>query len=191
MATFNFTPTYGVRKRNKPKKIIAKMGDGYEHRTTLGLPTNQDPKEYDLTFEVSQTVADSIEAFLDSRTIDNASFDFTPPGEGFTKTGSYSQSGTTVTITITSHGVAIGDELTIDYSPVPNSGLSIDGTFSVTSVIDSNTFTVTAANNVTVSGTLTITSTGSSKFVCDSWTKTIPYLNRATINAKFRQVFEP
>ena len=114
MATFGFTPTYGVRKSSKPKKIIAKMGDGYEHRTTLGLPTNQDPKEYDLRFEVSETVADQIEDFLDDRTKDNASFDFIPPGD-----------------------------------------------------------------------------TSATKYVCDSWTKTIPYLNRATISAKFRQVFEP
>ena len=114
MATFSFTPTYGVRKSSKPKKIIAKMGDGYEHRTTLGLPTNQDPKEYDLKFEVSETVADQIETFLDARTADSASFDFVPPGDS-----------------------------------------------------------------------------SATKYVCDSWTKTIPYLNRATINARFRQVFEP
>ena len=31
----------------------------------------------------------------------------------------------------------------------------------------------------------------SSKFVCESWTKSIPYLNRATIQATFREVFEP
>ena len=31
----------------------------------------------------------------------------------------------------------------------------------------------------------------SSKFVCESWSKTIPYLNRATIQATFREVFEP
>ena len=29
------------------------------------------------------------------------------------------------------------------------------------------------------------------KFVCESWSKTIPYLNRATIQATFREVFEP
>ena len=29
------------------------------------------------------------------------------------------------------------------------------------------------------------------KYVCDNWTKRIPYPNRATINATFRQVFEP
>ena len=29
------------------------------------------------------------------------------------------------------------------------------------------------------------------KFVCESWTKSIPYNNRATITATFREVFEP
>ena len=29
------------------------------------------------------------------------------------------------------------------------------------------------------------------KFVCESWSKSIPYLNRATIQATFREVFEP
>jgi len=28
------------------------------------------------------------------------------------------------------------------------------------------------------------------KWVCDSWTKSIPYLNKATISATFRQVFD-
>ena len=31
----------------------------------------------------------------------------------------------------------------------------------------------------------------SSKFVCESWSKSISYLNRATIQVTFRQVFEP
>ena len=29
------------------------------------------------------------------------------------------------------------------------------------------------------------------QFKCESWTKTIPYNNRATINATFKEVFEP
>ena len=33
--------------------------------------------------------------------------------------------------------------------------------------------------------------TVSQKFVCQSWTKSIPFNNRATIQATFRQVFEP
>ena len=136
---------------------------------------------------VSETAADTIEGFLDSRANDSASFTFTPPGEGFTKTGTYSQSGTTVTITISSHGVAVGDELTIDYT----SGSATDGTFLVASVTDSDVFTVTAAASATNSGNVSITLSGAGQYVCENWNKSIPYNNRATIQATFREVFEP
>jgi phage-related protein len=113
MATFpSITPTYGLQKRSSPVVRTVRFGDGYEQRTSLGL--NQNPKVYSLTFEVSETDADTIETFLDARAADNASFDFTPPGEG-----------------------------------------------------------------------------SSSKFVCENWSKSIPYLNRASIQATFREVFEP
>lgn len=116
MASFptsaTITPTYGVQKRSRPNVRTVRFGDGYEQRLTVGL--NQNPKTFQLTFEVSETDADTIETFLDARADDNASFDFTPPGEA-----------------------------------------------------------------------------SSSKFVCESWSKSIPFLNRATINATFRQVFEP
>ena len=113
MATFpSITPTYGVQKRSAPNVRKVQFGDGYESRFTLGI--NQDPKVYNLTFEVSETDSDTIETFLDARAADFASFDFTPPGEG-----------------------------------------------------------------------------SSSKFVCETWSKSIPYLDRATIQATFRQVFEP
>ena len=192
MATFpNISPVYGMKKASVPKIRTTALGDGYEFRALFGLPLTQDPKLYDLVFNVSEEESDVIEAFLRSRVNDQASFDFTPPAEGFTKTGTYSQSGTTVTITISSHGVAIGDELVIDYTPVPNSGLSTDGTFLVASVTNSNVFTVTAANSVTVSGNVSITLSGAGKFVCQAWSKTIPYNNRAILNCTFREVFEP
>ncbi len=113
MAVFpSITPTYGVQKSSAPVTRKVQFGDGYEQRLTFSL--NQNPKSFSLTFEVSETDADTIETFLNARAVDNASFDFTPPGEG-----------------------------------------------------------------------------SSSKFVCEQWTKSIPYLNRATIQATFRQVFEP
>ena len=31
----------------------------------------------------------------------------------------------------------------------------------------------------------------SSKFVCEAWSKSIPFVNRATIQVTFREVFEP
>ena len=114
MAVFpSITPTYGVQKSSAPVTRKVRFGDGYEQFLTFGL--NQNPKSFSLTFEVSETDADTIETFLDARAANNMeSFDFTPPGEG-----------------------------------------------------------------------------SSSKFVCEQWTKSIPYLNRATIQATFRQVFEP
>jgi phage-related protein len=113
MATFPaITPTYGLQKTSAPTVRTVRFGDGYEQRLSLGL--NQNPKSYNLTFEVSETDADTIETFLDARAADSASFDFTPPGES-----------------------------------------------------------------------------SSSKFVCEQWAKSIPYLNRATIQATFREVFEP
>ena len=191
MATFpSITPTYGMRKTSSPKVKTTQLGDGYEFRALYGLPLSQDPKVYDLTFNVSETESDVIEAFLRSRVADQASFSFTPPAEGFTKTGTYSQSTTTVTITITQHGVAIGDVLTIDYTSTA-SGSPTDGDFVVASVTNDNVFTVTAASSATDSGTVSITLSGAGKYVCDSWTKTIPYNNRAIINCTFREVFEP
>ena len=188
MATFpSINPTYGQRKTSQPKVRTTQLGDGYEFRTMMGLPLTQDPKTFDLVFTVSETEADVIEGFLRSRAQDQASFTFTPPAEGFTKTGTYSQSGTTVTITITNHGVAIADLLTIDYT----SGSATDGDFVVTTVTDDNVFTVTAAASATNSGNVSITLSGAGQYVCQSWTKTIPYVNRAVINCTFREVFEP
>ena len=188
MATFpSITPTYGQQKRSAPLTRTIRFADGYEHRILFGLAAHQNPKVYNFTFEVSETDADTIEGFLDSRANDSASFTFTPPGEGFTKTGTYSQSGTTSTITITNHGLAIGDEVTIDYT----SGSATDGTFLVASVTDSNVFTVTAAASATNSGNVSVTLSGASQYVCENWSKSIPYNNRATIQTTFREVFEP
>ena len=115
MATFpSISPQYGVQKRSAPNKRVVRFADGYEHRVLFGLDAHTNPKIYTLTFEVSEADADTIENFLDARALDQASFDFTPPGEA-----------------------------------------------------------------------------SAGKFVCDSWNKSIPYLNRAIITATFREVFEP
>jgi phage-related protein len=113
MATFpSITPTYGAQKTSQPAVRTVRFGDGYEQRLTFGL--NQNPKQWSLTWNVSETDADTIETFLDARAADAASFDWTPL-----------------------------DEAT------------------------------------------------SYKWVCEQWSKSIPYNNRATITATFRQVFEP
>ena len=198
MATFpSIQPTYGMRKQSKPKIRVTSLGDGYEFRALYGLPLSQDPKVYDLTFNVSETESDVIEAFLRSRVADQASFTFTPPAEGFSaKTGTFVQSngsgaaGTVITVTFTNHGVAIGDVLTVDFSSGPT-----DGSYVVASSADANTFTLTSTTAdsalVTAATNVDFTLSGAGQYVCDSWTKTIPYNNRAIINCSFREVFEP
>ena len=115
MATFpSIAPTYGVQKRSAPKTRTVRFADGYEHRIVFGLAEHQNPKVYNLTFEVSETDSDTIETFLDARANDSASFTFTPPGEP-----------------------------------------------------------------------------SASQYVCEVWNKSIPYLNRARVQATFREVFEP
>jgi len=188
MATFpNITPTYNQRKSSAPKKRIITFADGYEQRINFGLPAHQNPKIYSLTYDVSETEGDVIEAFLDSRAHDQASFDFTPPGEGFTKTGTYVQTANAVGISITNHGIALGDTITVDFT----SGGGTDQVAVVSFVTNDNLFGFNSSVSVNTSGNVTVTLSGQSKYVCESWSKTIPYVNRATIQATFREVFEP
>ena len=189
MATFpSITPSYvGFSKRSNPNKRLVRFQDGYEHRILFGLASHQNPKIYSLIFDVTETESDVIEAFLDSRANDQASFTFTPPAEGISKTGTYSQSGTTVTMTVTNHGIAVGETVTLDFT----TGSATDGTFIVASAADQNTFTTTAAASATNSGNVSVTVSGAGQYVCESWTKSIPYNNRAKLSCTFREVFEP
>lgn len=78
MATFpTYKPVYSANKNSQPAVRTVQFGDGYQQRLTYGL--NQNPKEWSLTFDVTDTDADTIEAFLDARAVDSASFDWTPP----------------------------------------------------------------------------------------------------------------
>jgi phage-related protein len=80
MATFpDYKPTYSATKTSAPKMRKVQFGDGYEHRIRFGL--NQNPKEWRLTFNVSDADADVIEAFLDSRADDGTNFDWMPPDD--------------------------------------------------------------------------------------------------------------
>lgn len=68
---------------------------------------------------------------------------------GFTfRTGTYNQPGTTtITVTLTAHGLANGASVTLDFT----SGAAIDGAFTITNVT-ANTFDVTASAAATTSG---------------------------------------
>jgi len=59
----------------------------------------------------------------------------------------YGQSGTTITITKSSHGYSVGDFVVIDFT----AGSATDGNYEIISVPSSSTFTVTSATSATIS----------------------------------------
>lgn len=68
---------------------------------------------------------------------------------GFTNiSGTYSQSGTTITVTITDHGLAVGASVLLRFT----SGNAQSSIFSVQTTPDDDTFTVTASGSATTSG---------------------------------------
>jgi len=189
MATFPaINPSFGQRKSSQPNIKSIRYADGFEQRQLIGIAAHQNPKNYSLKFEnITEAESDTIEYFLNERALDQASFTFTPPGEDYSKTGTYSQSGTTITITITDHQLFANDSITVDFT----SGSATDGNFSVVSLTSANIFTITAGSSATNSGDCTVTKTGASQFICKRWNKTINFANRATISATFEEVFEP
>ena len=79
MATFpSINPSYNGQKTTSQKLRITQFNDGYQHRIKFGLNTR--PFVWSLTFSVSETDSDTIEAFLEARADDGASFDWTPLG---------------------------------------------------------------------------------------------------------------
>lgn len=189
MATFPaINPSFGQRKSSQPNIKSIRYADGFEQRQLIGIAAHQNPKNYSLKFEnITEAESDTIEYFLNERALDQASFTFTPPGEDYLKTGTYSQSGTTITITITDHQLFANDSIAVDFT----SGSATDGSFSVVSLTSKDVFVITAGSSATNSGNCTVSKTGASQFVCKRWNKTINFANRATISATFEEVFEP
>ena len=64
--------------------------------------------------------------------------------------GTYSQSGTTVTVTATAHGRSVGNTVYVEIT----SGNGVEGTYTVATVPNANTFTYTAGTSLTTSGNL-------------------------------------
>ena len=65
--------------------------------------------------------------------------------------GTYSQSGTTVTVTMIAHGMSVGQNVNLSVT----SGTALSGSYPVATVIDANTFTYTAGTSLTTTGNIT------------------------------------
>jgi hypothetical protein len=69
-------------------------------------------------------------------------------------TGTYTRTSpsTTVTVTATAHGLIVGNSVSLDFT----SGTGVDGEYTVVTVADANTFTVTTVASTTTSGNVTL-----------------------------------
>ena len=174
-------PSYGTVKTSKPNIRIANFGSGYSQRSTFGI--NQNLKVYQLSFRnISFSDANTIESFLDDRAGVEA-FSYPVPDLGTIVTGTYSQSGsTTITITITSHGLSDNDEVYVNFT----TGNASSGFFVVANSA-TDTFEVTSSS-ATTSGAVAVGKP--EKFICRDWNRTVGVANRATINATFEEVAE-
>ncbi len=76
---------------------------------------------------------------------------FTGTYDRKTLTATYARSGTTITVTSTSHGIAAGDVVHLDFT----SGSAVDGFFTVVTAA-TNSFTVTSGASGTTSGNVTV-----------------------------------
>lgn len=114
-------------------------------------------------------VTDSQGAILNMATwqcrVDRANTGPTPVGgalpvtayEDNIKPGSYSQTGNTVTVTSTAHGLQVGDVVFLDYLD----GAGSDASYTVATVVNANTFTVVDGTSQSTSGVLMHTVKGS------------------------------
>jgi hypothetical protein len=66
-------------------------------------------------------------------------------------TGTYGQSGATITVTKSSHGLSTGDRVGITFTD-GSGGSGTPGNYTITKLTD-NTFTVTSINSATITGT--------------------------------------
>jgi hypothetical protein len=68
--------------------------------------------------------------------------------------GTYSRTSpsTTLTVTATAHGLIAGSSVNLDFT----TGTGVDGVYTVVTVTDANTFTITTAASTTTSGNVTL-----------------------------------
>lgn len=91
------------------------------------------------------------------------------------KSATYSQSGTTITVTLNSHGFQLNDTVYLSFT----SGTAVTSTLQITSKT-ANTFTCTAAAALTTSGNVTVSL--STTFGDNRWTRTL---------VQVRSIFSP
>ena len=111
--------------------------------TAHGLTTGD---QVDMSFIVTARTAGTYTVTV----VDANTFTYTAPNSVPTLSGTYSQTGTAVSVSLNGHGFTSGNQVSMDIT----SGTGVDGTYEVT-VTNANAFTYTAATSLTTSGDCT------------------------------------
>jgi len=114
--------------------------------------------------------------------------------------GTYTRTSpsTTVTVTATDHGLIVGSSVNLDFT----TGTGLDGIYTVVTVADANTFTVTTVASTTTSGNVTllrntirasgnvssITDVGTGRYTVN-FTTAMPDANYSIIGGQFNEIF--
>ena len=102
-------------------------------------------------------------------------------------TGTYVRSGTTVTATVTNHGYEVGESVTIDFT----SGGAADGTFTVATAADANTFTITHGDSGTISTSNLTIPRGRSNLRYEMDTRCTPQPTDDSDNDNYHDAYAP
>jgi len=159
-SNFVSSPTEGLKKRSGAQYVAtlqsSTMGNVHiqtinrnENESYIAVFGNKSIKVFDAKDGTEKNIV------FDNTSADNFNYlirDALPSQEELLSgsnfiAGTYSQSGTTVTVTSNSHGLKTGDAAGIDIT----SGTGVDGDFTIT-VTSANTFTYTAATSLTTNG---------------------------------------
>ncbi len=122
------------------ERMTTAYGTGGETAIKAYLATN--------TPENIQTLTINDSTFVSNRDSTNSNTAITT-----NFSGTYAQSGTTITITKVDHQLTVDESVNLDFT----SGSAVDGEFKIVSVPSTSTFTVTAASSATNSGNVLVT----------------------------------
>lgn len=130
---------YGAKREGYSPSLVIEDSSNIAH---YGLTTDFNFFTYPAYFWLKGTVNNVVFASLNVRR---------NPSSSQWRTGTYSQVGTTITVSLTPHWQESGDSIFLNFT----TGGATSGVYVVTGVTNANTFTITAPDSATRSGNVT------------------------------------
>ena len=177
-------PDKTLAMSSKPNVLVAKFGDGYQHRIASGL--NSIEESFSVAFQNRPKVeADDIEAFFSAKK-GVTSFAFTYPDTNSTSAATAVTSGspgstTNITLTSSTNNLNISPGATVTGQSV--TVVSISGTALVLS----------GARTISSGTTLSFVNPNERevKVICPSWNVTFSNSDHYNVSGTFERVYEP